>query len=294
MLGKLSQLKWTTSSGNHRDFAFVVIILVFGIILVAKLAPYYRTQEESIAYNKVQTIPSLPKGLLERITAPLTTTSSSTKGRSGESRKLPSRSDSSHPSLLERLLFDGQWVLLKVRALNEYSSNDTAQPIEAQVISPAGPSSDIDFTPAAGAKMIGTGSPNLSTKRLYINFNEMVSADGHSYSVQGQAVGSESLATGIEGDYSSGLGSRILGVALDRTIMAADQIGTAYLFSAVGPTGVAGQEFRTAAMQTNQQASANISAETTKGLRETPAEIRLPAGSTFYVRIRATQTGSRP
>ena len=112
--------------------------------------------------------------------------------------------------------------------------------------------------------------------------------------MKGQAVSSENLTSGIEGDYSSGLLARIGGVALDQAITAVDQIGTAYLFNAIGPQGIGAQDLRTAAMETNQQASSNVSAAATQDLRNTPAEIRLPVGTVFYARVRSNQPGANP
>lgn len=294
MLGKLTHLKWASAQGGNRDLAFVIFILVFGMILILKLAPYYKSSEQSIAYNKVQTMPSVPKSLLEKITFPLTETFKSRSDRVGHvPSQTTAQNGNQRPSVLERLLFDGQMVTFKVRSLNSYASTNSNQPIEVQILNPAGKDeSEIDLTPAMGAKLVGAGSANLSAKRLNISFTELVTADNRSYAVQGLAIGSTDLTPGIEGDYSSGLTSRIAGIALDRTIMAADQVGTAYVLSAFGPTGYAAQNVSAAAMETNQQASSNISAAATQGLRETPAEIDLPAGTVFLARIHATQQGA--
>ncbi len=296
MLGKLTQLNWTSGGGSNRDLAFVIVFLAFGLILVVKLAPYYTTHEQSVSYNKIQTTPSIPKSFLAQMALPFTGGSKSQSDRSVHSgSQAPAQTGEKRPSVLERQLFDGQVVTLRVRALNSYSSMNSGQPIEVQIIGPVGKeSSEIDFTPAIGGKLLGIGSANLAIKKLNITFNELVSVDGRSYSIQGQAVESTNLAPGIEGDYSSGLATRLAGIALDRTIVAADQIGTGILFSALGPAGPNGQQLKTAAMETNQQASQNISAEATKSLREAQATIELRSGSVFLVRLRATQQGGHP
>ncbi len=294
MLGKLSRLKWTSGGGSNRDLAFLIVFLAFSVILALKLAPYYQAREQNVTYNQIQTTPSIPKSFMELLSVPFTSSTRPDSARTsqGLGGSSSGRASSDRPSIVERPLFDGQSILLKVRSVNPFTSNDTGQPIEVQVVGSGGKVyGEIDLTPAIGGKLVGAGSPNLSAKRLYISFNELVSADGRSYPVQGQAVGSESLTSGIEGDYSSGLPARLLGITLDRAITAVDQIGTAYLFTSLGPEGPGAQELRTAAMQVNQQASQNISAEATKDLRETPAEISLPAGSVFLVRVRAPQTG---
>ncbi len=295
MLGKLSQIKWTSGGGNNRDLVFIVVIVAFGLILMLKLAPYYEAHEQSIAYNRIQTTPSLPKQLLDQISIPFVGNKPATGFSFARAGRNAGHVDKNRPSVLERTLFDGQAIVLRVQSLNAYTSADTNQPIEVRVLAPAEKKqSDTDFSPAMGAKLIGTASPNLSAKRLYINFNELVAADGRSYPIQGQAVSSENLTTGIEGDYSSGLPSRLAGVALDQAITAVDQIGTAYLFTAIGPTGIGAQELRTAAMETNQQASSNVATEVTKDLRDTQAEMRLPANTVFLARVRANQTGAHP
>ena len=294
MLGKLNHLKWS-SDNNGRDLIFLVVILAFGIILVAKLAPYYRGTGQSVAYNKVQTTPSVPKSFLEQFSfSPVLGRPQDGSRSSKASFSAAAKTDSNRPTVIERPLFDGQYVLLRVRSLNNYSS-EAGQPIEASVVAVTGNSQgEIDAGPAMKAKLVGAASPNFSEKRLHITFSELISTDGRTYSVQGQAVSPDTLTSGIEGNYSSGLPARLLGIAIDRTIMAADQIGTAYLFSAVGPSGPAGQELRAAAMETNQQASQNIAAAATQDLRDTPARIDLPVGSQFYVRVRGSQNGARP
>ena len=291
MLGKLNQLKWTAGGGGNRDFAFIIIFLAFGIILVAKLAPYYHTDSQSVVYNKIQTTPSVPKSFMEKMGVFST---ASQKGGGGSRTAVGGsggRDTGKHPSVYERPLFDGQTIILRVRSLNKYSSIESGQPIEAQVIGATKNENDVDLSPAINGKVIGTGSANLSAKRLNINFTELVSPEGRSYAIQGQAIGSENLTQGIDGDYSSGLSSRLLGIVIDRSITAADQVATAHLFSSVGPNGAGAMGFQTAVMSTNQEASQNISGEATKELRETPARIELESGTTFLIRVRAAQTG---
>lgn len=298
MLAKIDQLKWTSSSGSHRDLAFLIVILAFGIILTIKLAPYYRKQETNIVYNRVETTPSVPKTFLEKIALPIIGTGNPAGGSAStrpRSQAIGGSAGTNRPSVLERPLFDGQTVVLRVRSQNAYSSNDSGQPIEVRILGPLNQrDGEIDYSPVINGRLLGTGTPNIQSKRLYIAFSELVSAEGRSYRIEGQAIGSENLTSGIEGDYSSGLPSRLLGIAIDRTIMAADQIGTAYLFSGLGPAGAGAQELRNTAMQVSQQASQNIAAEATKDLRDTPPEIKLPSGSVFLVRIRAAQMGIRP
>ncbi len=296
MLGKLDQFKWTSNGGSNRDLAFIIILLAFCVILTAKLAPYYQTQHQSAVYNKIQTTPSIPKTILNQLGLNfMTSYKENTVKAPQQIRGMThvAQTGGNHSSVLERPLFDGQSVIVKVRSLNPFSSNDMSQSVEVQVIESATHnSSETDFSPAIRAKLIGTALPNFSTKRLYISFTELISVEGRSYTIQGQAVDSENLSTGIDGNYSSGLSTRLFGVAIDRAIMAADQAGTAYLFSAIGPNGTGTQQLRSAAMDAAQQASQNISAETTKRLRETKAEITLPAGSIFFVRLQAKQQGN--
>lgn len=292
MNGKLSTFRWTDKSERSKDLIFIAIILAFGVLLVAKLAPYYQEKSRTVVYNSIQTVPNTPKDLVEKTEARTNFIDKTRPGVSGgawASRK----NDRKNPSVAERPLFDGQSVILKVRSLNPFSSKEANQILEATVVSPFLRDTDgsIDFSITDGAKLVGTGSANFSTKRLFLTFTEMVSKEGRGYPIQAQAIDRESLASGISGDYSSGLPTRLLGIALDRAIMAADQVGTAYLFSSIGPQGPANQEFKKAAMETNNQASQNLAAEATKDLRETSQEIALPSGSEFYVRVRTEAKG---
>ena len=290
MIGKLKLLKWTEKPSSSRDLVFIILILGFGIVLVAKLSPYFAEKHKSVITKNIQTLPTTPKEILDAVNAPLTASSSASNGKRFVSPFAGlSGGDRNKPSIVERPIFDGNAVILKVRSLNPYSSRESNPPLEVTVLSPLirEADSEQDFGPAEGAKLVGSANSNVSTKRLYINFSELITRSGRSFPIEGQAIQKETLSAGIVGDYSSGLPLRLLGVALDRTIMAADQVGMAYLFSSIGPDGSGSQEFKKAAMETNQQASQNIAAETTKDLRETPAEISLPTGSVFYVRVKA-------
>lgn len=294
MIGRLSKFKWTDKQPYSRDLIFLVMILGVGIILAAKLAPYYKDDQKSVVLNSVKTTPTAPKGLIEEINAPITRLMAGDPTKSKRDSGWPESSRDHHAaSVTERLLFDGQTVLLTARLLTPYSSKDENTPVEATVIGsiPRPSDADVDFSASDGARLVGNGKANFSLKRLLLNFSEMVARDGHAYAVQGQAVDPSTQTGSIEGDYSSGLATRIAGIGLERLIMAADQVGMARLFSVTVPQNQPTQQFETAAMETNQEASASISAAATQSLRDTPAEITLKPGFEFQVRIKGSGQG---
>lgn len=293
MIGRLSQFKWTDKNDHSRDLIFIIVILGFGLMLVAKLAPYYKDEHKTVVVSSVKTVPTVPKGIVEQFTGLRTKGSSGNeKAKSGKGWSAVPR-DHRAPSISERPLFDGQSVVLKARLLNPYSSTDESTPVEAMVFGtvPLGSDGDVDFSPAEGARLIGSARANISVKRLMVNFTEMVTRDGRSYAVQGQAIDSTTRSSGIEGDYSSGLPTRLAGIAIERLIMAADQVAMSHLFSATAPEGQAAQQFELAARQTNQDAAASVSREATKDLRDTKAEISLDPGFEFRVRLKGADRG---
>jgi hypothetical protein len=294
MIGRLSQFKWSDKQESSRDLIFIIIILGFGIMLVARLAPYYQSHPKTVVLNAIKTTSRAPKGLIEEINAPLIRLAAGNASRSNHREGWSPLGKEHHAaSVTERPLFDAQTVILKTRLLSPYSSKDETTPVEAVVVGTLQRASEaeVDFTAAEGARLIGTGRANFSIKRLLLNFNEMVARDGRSYSVQGQAIDATTQIGSIDGDYSSGLGTRIAGIGLERLIMAADQVGMARLFGATVPQGQATQQFETAAMETNLEASASVSGVATQDLRETPAEITLKPGYEFEVRLKGRTSG---
>ena len=290
MIGRFSQFKWTNKQEHSRDLIFIIFILGFGLVVVAKLAPYYRDTRKTVVISTLRATPTVPKGLVDQINAPLL-------GLMGGDHSKATRgngwiqSGHDHPSaaVAERVLFDGQTVLLKARLLTPYSSKDESTPLEAVVVGAIRRFSDseIDFSASDGAKLVGVGRANFLVKRLLLTFSEMISHDGRSYAVQGQAVDPATQTASIEGDYSSGLATRIAGIGLERLIMAADQVGMARLFSVTVPQNQAAAQFETAAIETNQEASASISGAATQDLRDAQPQITLQPGFEFQVRLKA-------
>ena len=294
MIGRLSKFKWTDKQEHSRDLIFVIIILGFGIMLTARLAPHYKDLKKSVILNTARSTQNIPKSLVDQINAPLTRllTGNAAHKNEGSGWEHSARARQA-PSIAERPLFDGQTVLLTAKLLTPFSSEDERTPIEAAItgIIPSETTSDVDFSPCEAARLLGTGKANFSVKRLTLGFTEMVGRDGKSYGVIAQAIDPSTRVNGVEGDFSSGLGTRIAGIALERLIMAADQVGMAKLFSATIPTNQPAQQFETAAMETNQEASASISGAATEDLRETKAKITLQPGFEFQVRIKDVSSG---
>src|SRR4051794_17126739 len=118
--GKLSSFRWTDKSEHSRDLIFVIVILGFGIMLVAKLAPYYQDNRRIVVYSAIQTVPNTPRELVEKINAAVPSTNEPQRAKGSGSSWGNQKSDRNMPSVAERPLFDGQAVILKVRSLNPF------------------------------------------------------------------------------------------------------------------------------------------------------------------------------
>jgi hypothetical protein len=294
MSGFLKTFQWTEKPKVSRDMVFAAIIAVAAVILVFKLAPYFESAQKTVVYTPKDSRATFPKEDMGRYTLLGPQQRSYGAGSAAPSPIQKSSNEKKGRSVVERPLFDGLSVLVRAVLLTPYSSLQSDTPIEAQIyeIQTDGSTSEIDIGPALHAKLVGVGTANLSVKKVQLRFQELVSSDGRSYAVTGMAVDPKTLAAGLEGDYSSGLGKRLLGLTLNRAMVLGDQIAVSKIIQGTADgNDLAALETQRAIMETNQQATTSLSSEVTKDLRETPSVIELPQGALLTIRLRASERG---
>ena len=297
MDARISSHKWSNKITISKEAGLICAVVIAAIIAFFKVKPYFNEHSNVVVYKDVQTV----KSEEEKSSAAVEMAASHIemkelpKQRAGQfaGYSVP-KSGERKSTLIERPLFDGLPVLIKAQLLNGISSKQTDKQVELKILSlkPLDKAAELDSTSFIGSRLLGQLLANLQSKRIEMRFNELISTDGRSYGVAAVALDLESNSLGAPADYSSGLPFRLLGVAIDRGINAADQIAMAkFLEKTTNDQSQVGKEIQRASIETNQQAAMNLSAETTKELRETPAELSLDAGTIIHVRLRALQTG---
>lgn len=191
--------------------------------------------------------------------------------------------------VIERPLLDGLLVTVSATLVRSISSLEPDPSVEAVfgALIRTEETHALDDDPLRGARLIGMAIPNMDLKRMALRFSELVTREGRSYGVQAIAIDPETQTQGVVAEYSSGLGSRLVGVGISRVITAGDQILMSKLLPDSGQASVVQQVTQEAARQMNDQAANEISLETTRNLRETKAELSLPAGTQLMLRLRA-------
>lgn len=194
-----------------------------------------------------------------------------------------------HVKVIERPLLDGLTVTVSATLTRGISSLDPDLSVEAVfgVLIRSEETRELDDHSLQGGKLMGMAISNMDLKRMVLKFSELVTRDGRSYAIQATAIDPETQTVGVPAEYSSGLGSRLAGVGLSRVITAGDQLLMNQLMPNAGSASAVQQAAQEVARQMNDQAANDISLEATRGLRETKAELTLPAGTTLTLRLRA-------
>lgn len=294
------KFKWSDKPEVKHEQVLIASIIGAAILAYFRLRPYFDVTGNVSTANIHNEHAQTPKNFISQFL--LGGNGNSNKQNHNQSRSGGGYSGASHStsgshagSVIERPLFDGLEVTLRGVLLNSLSSLATENPVELTLsgLVPSEVTQGMDDSEVRGGTLKGRFSANLDKKRINLSFSELVTKDGRSLSVTGYAFDPESKTIGIEGDYSSGFGKRILGAVVDQAIITGDQIGMAKLITNSSDSPGAA-EIQMAAVATNQQATNEIANETTKDLRNTPAELSLNAGTPIIVKIRVTNQGRTP
>jgi hypothetical protein len=299
MKATLQSFKWTERPKLSRDVLFLIALGVAAMIAFFKLSPYFGKSSPvnvitAIHETKPNGISSIIAHLnLGEISSSKDAVKPSNRSMAGRSPRL-SISDRHAQSVIERPLFDGLTVIVRAILLNAVSSMSSDATIEAKILSfvQDGNAVEIDSSPAIGGRLNGSAAANMGLKRMNLSFSNLISIEGRSYSITGMAIDPISRMQGVEANYTSGMGTRLLGVTLDRGINLADEVGMAKVLGSSTDNSVVSNEMQATSIEMNQQASTSISGEVTKGMRETPAVLSLPAGTPITVRIKPNSSGS--
>ena len=284
----LEKFKWTDKPELTREHVLLgAIFAIFGIGYF-KLKPYFENHPTVITQSSQFDSHSIPESILIRLGF------GHKKGRdaghgTSSSGGHASASGTNKKSVVERPLFDGIEVTLTGILQGGVSSLASENPAVISITSlvPDDTSRSFDVSEVYQALAKGSVSENRGKKHLNISFSELTTSEGRSYQITGYAFDPETKTLGVPAEYASGLGSRILGVVLDRVITGGDEVGMAALMNGVSQNSPASAQIQMASVATNQQASTELSQEATKDLRGTQPELSLPAGTEITLKIKA-------
>ena len=276
-----------TLKSNGALGGFSVIALLFAFF---KARPYFEHAPRVQTYNGSEQTPQHHSGetvkknsnatLLETLTGHQISRSAG-GARSGTPRTAV--------KVIERPLLDGLTVTVTAVLSRGISSLEAEPDVEATfgTLIRSDDTRELDDDPLKGARLTGMAFPNLDLKRMVLKFSELVTRDGRQYAIQATAIDPETQTQGVPADYSSGLGSRLAGVGISRVITAGDQILMAKVMPDNSRASLVQQAAQESARQMNDQAANDISLEATRNLRETKAELSLPARTPLTLRLRA-------
>jgi hypothetical protein len=206
-----------------------------------------------------------------------------------------SNNQNQHGSNIQvRPLFDGMTATLMGAISQAISSNSGDSSIVATVVDLLpGDVSSSDAEGIQGATLRGQFVSNFETKKVQIQFRELVTPDGRTYAVSGVAMDTDGKSIGIPADYSSGIGYRLLGATLGTVINTAEIAATSRVIeNEAGQEALMSSQLNQAITTSSQGATTTISEEATRDLKNHKATLSLPAGAQFQVKLRQSAQGS--
>lgn len=198
------------------------------------------------------------------------------------------------PRVLERPLFDGKSVILQVMLLNELDSSSGDTGIEGRItgVLDQDQAGSVDSTAVFNSVIRGTATPNFDTKRYVVQFSEVLTTEGKTLPIAGIAFNPADSSIGIPSEYASGLSSRLLGSALNRVIVAADQVAANRVLDNPSENAV-NRELNRVAREGSGEAANGLGDQATKSLRETKSILKVKAGTTFFIKMQAPRQSGR-
>ncbi|MCM0606264.1 MAG: hypothetical protein KA715_09250 [Xanthomonadaceae bacterium] len=294
----IEKFKWTDKPEVKREMILLACILLVSLVGFFKLKPYF-TEQNVVIVQSIQSDSIKPSVEFLQKTS---LSKSEAKGFgfdlakafSWSSKSSSATRTSNTPSVIERPLLDGLEVIFEGILLGDISSLAPESPVQIrlnQFVS-EDHTAVLDISEIVGGQIRGILSTNINKKRLNFSFSELLNKEGRAYPITGYAIDSDLKTVGIEADYSSGLLTRLLGVALNKGIVAADQIAMSKVMNGLTDNSATSKELQRASIETNQQVSMSLSTEATKDLKETQPELSLKSGASVFVKIRSAK-GSR-
>lgn len=292
--GKVKTYWDKATDQDRRPKLLVIGVSVFAVVVVFKAKPYLADHPEVKAFVREsgrakQTDGSSPLGAFGL----LTKDSGSASGRGllggGDSAR-STLSRASVAKVLERPLFDGKNVTLKVRLQTALDSDSGDAGVEGQILAvlDSEQASSMDAASVKLGVLRGAATPNFETKRYMTQFRELLTADGKTIGLTGVAYTPSDSMPGIPAEYSSGLPSRLIGTALNRVIVAADTVAESHVLDD-GSGSAVDRELGRLARQGSSETANGLGDEASKGLRETKATLRVQAGTIIYVKTQVSR-----
>lgn len=267
---------------------------ILGAVVFFKLKPYYVDRPVVNAYIRDDSRTKKAEGgvfgeglniLSKNIES---TTRSGLRSGTGSGRAGISRASAA--KVLERPLFDGKNVTLKVRLTTALDSDSGDPGVEGQILGvvDSEQSSSMDAATVRLATLRGSATPNFETKRYMTQFRELLTSDGKLIQLTGVAYTTSDSMLGIPAEYSSGLPSRLFGTALNRVIVAADTVAESRVLDD-GSGSAVDRELGRLARQGSSETANGLGDEASKGLRETKAVLRVQAGQIIFVKTQVSR-----
>jgi len=300
-IATVKAIKWSDKAQLRKATAYVGGFGIALILTMFKLAPYFESHPMIRVFSSSSSGDPSEKKLSDQDQKHISETQNGPPagflGRSFAAFHTIANPGSGQPvsrpknSVIERPLFDGLMVTLRVVLTQSLSSNQGTPTVEAKLVDGADLGGSYEASFLKGATLTGTSNPNFETKRYNLQFSELIGVDGKHYSVTAFAFDENAQVVGIQANYSSGLVSRLAGSVLGRVIQIGEDVGTARVLTNSGSgDSVAAMEMNRAFLDTTHEATGNISEEVTSGLRGTRPELSIPAGTVFTIKLKASST----
>jgi hypothetical protein len=296
MSAQVQSYRWSDKPVAAKQVIAGALILLLIGVLVLRFRAKFISSSEVHAFTQAKQEHS--KSQTEQ---DIKTSGSVAAGGINKAAHLPARGSARPPSqhqnsIQERQLFDGMTATLEVTIDQSISTSSGDSSVDATVVVILpGDVSSSDAEGIANAKLHGQFQANFETKRMQIQFRELTMPDGRKYAVSGFATDLDGQGVGVPADYSSGMGLRILGATLGTVISTAEIVATSRVIeNGAGQDALMASQLNQAITTSSQGATATISDEATRELKNEKAVLSLPAGTHFRVKIRPTaqtQTG---
>jgi hypothetical protein len=293
MSAQVKSYRWSDKPVAAKQSILTVLLLIVGGVLVFKFRARQRALSEVHAFTQGKKDHSTTQTAQD-----ISKSGSVAKGAINKTSRYQSRaggapSNRNEKGIQERPVFDGLTVVLETELQQSLSSSSGDTSLEVSVVAMLpGEGSQAADSSIQGAKLSGQFQPNFETKRMMIQFRELVTSDGRRYAVSGFALDFDGQSSGVPADYSSGMATRILGATLGTAISTAEIVATSRVIeNGAGQDALMSSQLNSAISSSTQGATSTISEEATKGLKSQRAVLSLSAGVHFRVKLRQVMQG---
>jgi hypothetical protein len=295
MSAQVRSYRWSDKPVAAKQTIVTVLLTILVAILILRFRSKIRSKSEVHAFTQskqnhsqgqtldaIKSSGSVPPGKL-------------VKGVRAQATGNNSSSNQHAPTIQVRPLFDGMTATLLGSISQAISSNSGDSSVMAIVVGLLpGDVSEGDAEGIEGATLHGQFVSNFETKKVQIQFRDLVTPDGRTYAVSGVALDMDGKSIGVPADYSSGIGYRLLGATLGTVISTAEIAATSRVIeNEAGQEALMSSQLNQAITTSSQGATTTISDEATRDLKNHKATLSLPAGTQFQVKLKQSAQGSQ-